>query len=438
MKSRKTRYPGVKMIGERKAEIRFQITDPKTGQVREVERIISDVASPAEASVRRTEMRESILSEAKTERIRLSAFAESWLNGKLSELKASTAERYATTLDLHILPKFGKYYLDAITHQDVKNWRDAQDAAPGTINTRLRLFKTLLADATHEYELPRNPAARVPAVRDVKLDDDEAPNALTAEELAILLEGVREHRPKYYPLVATLAFTGARISEATSLRWEDIVEPVRTERGVTPGYIKIRRGHHRGTIDTTKTGTKRTAPLAEELYRILCAHHRNLGTWTFRFDLRDKKVAKLSTDELAALQATAVEAGWVFPNPEGGPMYTTVLRKPFNQALDYLAKKGDEVQRITIHGLRRTLNNLLRQETLDKVVVRSVIGHVTEKMTEHYSHVPVSEKASALAQVISIVRRSPSTAANADGVVVETTRQKPGAKPGFGEGRAYG
>jgi len=133
-----------------------------------------------------------------------------------------------------------------------------------------------------------------------------------------------------------------------------------------------------------------------------------------------------------------VEAGWVFPNPEGGPMYTTVLRKPFNQALDYLAKKGDEVQRITIHGLRRTLNNLLRQETLDKVVVRSVIGHVTEKMTEHYSHVPVSEKASALAQVISIVRRSPSTAANADGVVVETTRQKPGAKPGFGEGRAYG
>ena len=43
------------------------------------------------------------------------------------------------------------------------------------------------------------------------------------------------------------------------------------------------------------------------------------------------------------------------------------------------------------------MNNLLRQVAQGEVV-RAVTGHVTERMTEHYSHV---------AQVVSLVRRAP-------------------------------
>jgi integrase len=58
---------------------------------------------------------------------------------------------------------------------------------------------------------------------------------------------------------------------------------------------------------------------------------------------------------------------------------------------------------LTVHGLRRTMNNLLRQVTHGEVV-RSVTGHVTERMTEHYSHIGADEKSSAVAKVLQLVR----------------------------------
>jgi hypothetical protein len=54
--------------------------------------------------------------------------------------------------------------------------------------------------------------------------------------------------------------------------------------------------------------------------------------------------------------------------------------------------------------LRKGLtNNLLRQQAQGEVV-RSVTGHVTERMTEHYSHLSRDEKSTAMAKVFSIVR----------------------------------
>jgi integrase len=47
------------------------------------------------------------------------------------------------------------------------------------------------------------------------------------------------------------------------------------------------------------------------------------------------------------------------------------------------------------HGLRRTFNDLLRQVSSGEVV-RSIMGHLGERMTEHYSHVRGDEKAIAV------------------------------------------
>jgi len=40
----------------------------------------------------------------------------------------------------------------------------------------------------------------------------------------------------------------------------------------------------------------------------------------------------------------------------------------------------------TVHGLRRTFNDLTRRAGADGVVPRSLTGHVTEGMTEHLQH----------------------------------------------------
>ncbi len=59
-------------------------------------------------------------------------------------------------------------------------------------------------------------------------------------------------------------------------------------------------------------------------------------------------------------------------------------------------------KRVTPHGLRRTFNNLARQVAGD-IVTRSITGHVTEAMTEHYSHVGLGEKLRAANNIVRLV-----------------------------------
>lgn len=49
--------------------------------------------------------------------------------------------------------------------------------------------------------------------------------------------------------------------------------------------------------------------------------------------------------------------------------------------------------------MRRTFNNLARQVAGD-IVTRSITGHVTEAMTEHYSHVGAGEKMQAASKIV--------------------------------------
>jgi integrase len=59
-------------------------------------------------------------------------------------------------------------------------------------------------------------------------------------------------------------------------------------------------------------------------------------------------------------------------------------------------------KRVSVHGLRRTFNNLFRQ-VADDIVTRSITGHVTAAMTEHYSHVDAREKLQAASKILSVI-----------------------------------
>lgn len=258
------------------------------------------------------------------------------------------------------------------------------------MNGWLRVLKTLLADATVAYNLPRDPSARVAALSETGGDgySEDEPNALTAPRLALFLDTAqRVVARRWYPLFAVLAFTAMRVGEATALKWDDIDDKA--------GTIRVRRSHWRGRIGTPKTGKRlRIVPLPAELASILVAHRRALAA---------RQNEHLTDRQLCGV-LRGLDAGWVFPNDKGGPTAAQVVRKPLLKVLDALnAVDADGVDHLTVHGLRRTMNNLLRQVTHGEVV-RAVTGHVTERMTEHCSHVGQSEKAAAVAQVVSLVR----------------------------------
>ena len=66
--------------------------------------------------------------------------------------------------------------------------------------------------------------------------------------------------------------------------------------------------------------------------------------------------------------------------------------------------------------MRRTFNDLARRAGVDAVVTRSITGHVTEQMREHYSSVDLDEKRAAITNVVRLVPR--------------TTEEKGGGKGG--------
>ena len=381
-----TRYPGVLRLTEGRYRIRAKVQDPRTGRIREIDREV-EARSPSDAAMERDRLRaEASNPIAEVERPRLGPFAESWLESRGAELKASTAERYGEALDLHIAPVFKHWYLDAITENDIAKWRDGMTGAPATRNGRLRVLRTLLEAAVPRY-IAFNPAARVGSVREVRVDDE--PNRLTAAEVRKVLDelrkehdeeratldlalserpGLRHRLPMAYPIALTLVSTGGRWGEVSALRWSDIDEQA--------DVIHIRRAHWNGIVDTTKTGRTRTVPLTPELATALLDHRKLL----------------------VAAQHPGLDDGLVFPSTKGELRVVSSIRKPLRRAL---AAAG-VTRRQTVHGLRRTFNDLVRQVASGEVV-RAMTGHVTERMTEHYSHVAATEKAAAVARVFRVI-----------------------------------
>lgn len=368
---RPTNYPGVFRAGANTFLLRVKVTDPRTGKSRQRERVIEGLASASAAAARREELRQELLQSAHVEslRMRLRDYARSWLRGKRRSLKISTLERYATALDLHILPMLGEYFVDAISPRDVLAWRDRQKGKASTINTRLRVLKTLLADAERDLDLSRSPAARISALTEKPAHTDDEPNLLSADQLRALLDAAKRVVPDYAIIFQTMALTGMRTGEVLALDWTDIDED--------NGLIRVRRSHHRKRVGTTKTGKSRTVALPPELQDALREHRR----------------------KLIADQAAGVDSGWCFPSATGELRHHSTIRKPLQQAC---AEAGIEI-RFTPHGFRRTFNNLLRQVTTG-TVQRSLTGHSTERMSEHYSHVSMEEKKAAVDGVLRMVR----------------------------------
>jgi integrase len=361
----KSRYPGIQRLSAGRYQVRVTWIDPKTGKKKDQKKVIA-AASMSEASSQRELLRAELLTSGTTlrERLRLGEYASSWMRGKIPTLRPSTRDKYAGMLDHHILPALGDNYVDAISPQDVILWRDAQHAKASTVNSRLRVLRALLRDAQADLGLPRDPCARVRTLP----EKPPVGNRLKPEDLQRVLAYLRENEPGWYPLFLTMALTGARFGEVSALEWSDIDEDA--------GVIWIRRSHWQGRVGTTKTGKVRDVPLPPLLKEILKQHRQRL--------VRN--------------QAPGLSEGLVFPSRVGTYRRNAALRKPLKRAL----QAAGIADRFTLHGFRRTWNNLLRQVS-SSAITQSMIGHETEEMFLHYSHIERDEKHIAVERALALV-----------------------------------
>jgi integrase len=333
---------------------------------------------------------------------------KSWLmNKKASGRRFSTLVSAAQILEQHILPVLGELYVDAITGQDVRDWltfsatkekkkrklkkktKKPRKKKPGgqikkskryasvSVNGWLRLLKNVLRDAVADFGLDRDPTIRIAALQEDPKED--ASKSLTADELRWVLGAAKALVEKkeipaiMYTILLVGFFTGMRWSELSALEWKDL-----DEEGPC---IRIRRGQVRQHVSGTKTRKTRTVAIPEFVLEELREHRKA--------QIRD--------------QVKGLEKGIVFPSRVGNYRCPSSLVK----ALPKICNEAGISKTISPHWMRHTLNNLMRQAKVDRIVLRATTGHAAEEMTEHYSHVSLDEKREASAKVVQMVGLEP-------------------------------
>jgi integrase len=383
---RQTKYPGVTQVGPGTYEIRTRLTDPTTKRRHGVRRTVK-AASVDEAAAAMLAQRQELQAAPtlpppprRTEQLTLGVYAKSWLERRMSRgAKPSTLATYVVILEQAVLPRLGHLRVDEIRKVDIEDWltwasqsrrKNGKQRAPETVNSWLRALKTVIRDAVSDLELDRDPTFRVKSISALPTRvTDERPNSLTADELRRVLKAAANEPPDIYAMCTIGFLTGMRFGELSSLEWDDIRED--------EGLIHVRRSQWHGKVTTPKTGKSRSVPLHPMMVEALKAH---------RSSLVGKKVVELAPR-------------LVFPTEDGGYHYPIYL---FTALRRILRAAGVE-KHLSPHGMRRTFNNLMRQAHVDRAVLHATIGHSSNEMTEHYSHVGAQEKMDAVERLVQVV-----------------------------------
>lgn len=337
---------GIKQVDRGTWKVRVKRIDQRTG--RQVNRKTTVTGTKADALRVRDQLRAELASTvAARPRIRLSEFAAQWVEQRAGRLKAGTLRRYGYSLE-HIVPALGDLYLDALAPSDVAAYvtqRTAAKASGYTVLNELRCLRTMAKDAMAEGYSERDWCLRVPAPK-VSRYTKANPNLLNA----VQFEALVGHIPtQWRGLVLFMATTGLRWGEASALHWQDV--------DLRAWEATITRSNDRGTLTTPKNeSSHRTVPVLPEV---------------------------------VALWGLKRERGLVFPTRKGKPHAGSPVIRVLTKAC-----AAAKLPRVTVHGLRRTFNNLARQMT-SREVLKSITGHVTDTMVEHYSFVSGSEKRTA-------------------------------------------
>lgn len=233
--------------------------------------------------------------------------------------------------------------------------------SPGTVNTHMKVIRVALEKAVKLGVFERNPARLVDNVE--TKDDRLFRRAFTLPELRKLL-GACEGDWRTAILVGL--YTGLRLGDIQAMTWGD---------------IDLQSGEYR--IVTRKTGRVQNHPLAGPLRR----HLEELPVADDTPDaplcptFQGRAVNNLSNDfyELMA------SAGLVKSRGDH-------QKKP--------GKRGRSARRqmseISFHALRHTATSLLKNAGVSDVVARDIIGHESEAISQHYTHIETETKRAAV------------------------------------------
>jgi integrase len=265
------------------------------------------------------------------------------------EGRRRTLEAHRYQLDRHLLPALGRRRIASITVDDIARLLDAlrrRGCSAKTSASALATLQSVMRFARRCGWIVADPVER--------LEHDERPRpvrrrqrVLGRAEIERLLGACA---PRDRVMVATVLYTGLRISEMLGLVWDD----VDFEAGVIHVRAQLTRAH-RGAparrVAPKTPASVRDVPLVAQLARQLSAHGKQS-----RF---------------------ARDADWVFATARGTPYgHRNVSRRCLGRAAQLAGLNDDGWPPLRFHDLRHTFaSHLIIDLGLDVAQVSRILGH---------------------------------------------------------------
>lgn len=234
----------------------------------------------------------------------------------------------------HILPKYGKLYLDEFTKQHMISFVSSQlkTHKPGSVNRVIILFRYIFNCAI-KWETPgitKNPTAGISLLE----ENNKKERFLSAIEVNALVSALKASDNKMLQyIIPMLILTGARKGEVLKAKWEDFNFEQRVWR-----------------IPLSKSGKARHVPMSDSVLTLFESIPRYKG------------------------------CPYVFANPK-----TLLPYISFYCSWDTLRKSvglGD----VRVHDLRHSFASFLVNSGRSLYEVQRILGHTQIKTTQRYAH----------------------------------------------------
>jgi integrase len=267
-------------------------------------------------------------------------------------LAPSTIDHYKTSLELQIMPFFGKMKLNNITPEIIQKWvmkLSQEGLNNSSINLKIATLKVMLKEAVRLKMIAYNPTDKIKKLmannREVKILNNSEVQKLFPSDWRKIWDSY-----EIYLFNKLAACTGMRMSEIIALKSEHINED----------HIHVCVQYSRKyNIRPLKTKDSRNIPITPVLY-----------------------------EELSVLIGKNT-GGFLFLNPQNRePITPNRIYRETGHAFDRIGINSEERKKcgLAMHHWRHFLNTALLMANVNTLKVQKVTGHKTMSMTRHYAH----------------------------------------------------
>lgn len=311
---------------------------------------------------------------------RFGSYIRAWLDEKQSEVAKSSFKSYLSRCNNWILPQWGAMHPEGMHYRAIQTWT-RKTLMPSLSNKTIRDVHSIMAQAFQFYRLSTGSAHDPMEGISVRLADPPQPDPFTRAEIKQILSTSND--ANFLNLVAFMLWSGARISEAIALAWDD----VDLERGT----VMFQRARVASQYKITKTRRstrkiKLLSPAADAL--------RDQLVITGSLPLETVEV--LQRDNRTAI---AQRLSFCFRNPNTGMAFSTAdnLRHSFWN--EHLERAG--VRHRGPNQCRHTFaSQMLSSGVVSVDWVADQLGHASSAMVwRHYGKWIVEDEADSVGAI---------------------------------------